>query len=272
MPGILRPDLPMSLGDHLHELRARMVMPLVVFAVVFVGAFSVQNQLKELFVQPLLWAIELSTPAVAAKAGIVIDPNQPLKLLKIFDLSESVWVSVSLSIWAAAFFTIPLFLLQIWQFVCVGLTAVERRLGFLLVPVGVICFYLGAAFGYYLGMPMFFAWFIDWTATDPIAGYDLRLMTYRDTFFFYTLAFGLVMDIPWLVVVLCRVGLVTPAKLASWRKGVLFIVTIIAGIITPPDPFSMICMMVPMYLLFELGLLTARFVGGPKRDKEEARA
>ncbi len=254
----------MSLGDHLHELRSRMVMPILAFALVFIGAFSVQNHLKELFVQPLLSAIELSTPAVAAKAGIRVDPEHPLKLLKIFDLSESVWVSVSLSIWAAAFFTIPLFILQLWQFVCIGLTSVERRLGFLLVPVGIICFYLGAVIGYYLGMPLFFAWFIDWTANDPIAGYDLRLMTYRDTFFFYTLAFGLVMDIPWLVVVLCRVGMVTPEKLASWRKGVFFIVTIIAGIITPPDPISMLSMMLPMYLLFEIGLLAARFVGGPR--------
>lgn len=267
----LQPDKPMSLGDHLHELRSRLVLPIAVFGIVFAGSFALQDHLKELFIQPLLWAVEISTPAVAAQAGIVIDPQHPLKLLKLFDLSESVWVAVSLSMWAAAFFTIPLFIFQIWQFISVGLTRIERRLGFLLVPVGVICFYIGAVIGYYVGMPLFFAWLIDFTAHhEPIASYDLRLVTYRDSFFFYTLAFGLILDIPWLVVVLCRVGMLTPDKLAGWRKGVFMIVTVIAGIITPPDPFSMLCMMVPMYLLFEVGLLCARLVGGPRKDPERA--
>jgi sec-independent protein translocase protein TatC len=262
------PDVPMSLGDHLHELRNRLVLPAACFALVFCVAFAYQNQLTELFIQPLLWAIAIAGPEVSAKAGLVVPPGgDATRLLKIFDLSESVWISVSLSIWAAAFFTIPIFVQQLWAFVTTGLTAKERRLGFLLVPVGIICFYLGAVIGYYWGMPLFFAWFIQFTAHDPIGAYDLRMENYRDTFFFYTLSFGLVMDIPWLVVVLCRVGLTTAAKLGQWRKAVFMICTVIAGIITPPDPMSMIAMLVPMYLLFELGLIIARLVA-PKQPAE----
>ncbi len=273
---VLRPDVPMSLGDHLHELRSRIILPIYAFIIVFVLAFFMQDQLKILFIQPLLWACAIAndlTPGCVEKAGIhlsQIDYEKNFRVLKVFDLSESVWVSVSLSMWAAVVVTIPLIVFQIWQFICVGLTAQERRLGFLLVPAGIILFYLGAVTGYYVGMPWFFAWFIEWTARDPIGVFDLRMEYYKNAFFIYTVCFGLLMDIPWLVVVICRIGFTTPDKLAGWRRHVVLIVAIISGIITPPDPFSMLIMMVPMYLLFEGGLLAARLVGGPRKDPDRA--
>lgn len=260
---LLRPDVPVPLGDHLDELRRRLVWPAVVWGIIFIAAFAFENELKILFVQPLVWAVEYATPAVAAQAGVVIPQDNPLRLLKTLDLGESMSVSMSLSMWAAFAVVVPLFIYQGYSFIAIGLTARERRLAFLLVPVAVILFYLGAVFGYYLGMPYLYAWFIEWTSRDPISTLDLRLASYRDDFFIYTLLFGGLFDVPWVVVTLCRVGFATPEKLARWRKVAFMGAVVLAAIIGPGDPFSMLMLMFPTYALFEIGLIAARIVGGP---------
>lgn len=264
---VLRSDMPMSLGDHLHELRRRLIPPLLIFAVGFVVGFSQEDLLNRLFVQPLIHACDVAEQmrhGSVADAGINLVRDNPKSLLKTFDLSESVWVTMSLAMWFGALFAIPVFLQQMWSFIAVGLKSRERQLAFILVPFAVISFYLGAAFGYYIGMPYFFGWFIEWTSRSPIASLDLRLASYRDDFFCYTIVFGLLFDVPWAVVSLVRVGFTTVAKLASWRKYVLFAVAVVSGLVTPPDPISMLVFMAPTYLLFEVGLLLAWLIGGPK--------
>lgn len=267
----LRPDVPMSLGDHLHELRRRLMPPIVVFIIGMIIGFTQDHLLKELFSYPLTKACSLLPKGTLESAGIHgYDPDTPLRILKTFDLSESMWVTMSLAMWFGAFFAIPVFIQQLWGFIAVGLKARERHLAFLLVPVAVISFYAGAVFGFYIGMPYFFAWFIEWTARDPIATLDLRLASYRDDFFFYTLVFGFLFDIPWAVVAVVRVGFASVDQLAKWRKMAFFTCTIIAAIVAPPDWFSMLAMMIPTYLLFELGLLGARIIGGPKKANPES--
>lgn len=266
----LLPDIPMSLGSHLDELRRRLMLPIIVFVVVFVVSLGFGDQLKVLFAQPLVQALQIAEgmeKGVVAQAGLTAPPGQELRLLKTFDLAESMMVSMSLSFWTAIAFVIPLLLQQLYQFISVGLTARERRLAFLFVPVAVICFYAGACFGYYVGMPYFFAWFIKWTAHDPIGTLDLRMSYYRDAFFFYTICFGLMFDVPWAVVVVNRVGLVKASTMAKGRRFVFMITTVLAALIGPGDPFSMVALMIPLYGLFELGLLAAWIVGGPRSSE-----
>ncbi len=267
---LLRPDVPVSLGDHLDELRRALILPALVWAVVFVVAFAFEDQLKILFIQPLVWAIGFATPEVAAKAGIVVRQGDELRLLKSFDLGESMGVSMSLAMWAAFAVVVPLFIYQLYAFVAIGLTKQERRLAFLLVPVAIILFYLGAVVGYYFGMPWLYAWFIQWTAKDPICTFDLRLASYRDDFFLYTLLFGVLLDVPWVVVTVVRVGFVTRDKLTGWRKFAFMAAALVAALLGPGDPFSMLVLLLPTYALFELGLIAALVVGGPRRDPDRA--
>lgn len=269
---LLQPDVPQSLGSHLDELRRRLTWPVILCVVCFFVAFLFQNQLKLLFVAPLQHAIEIvnrTDPTTSARAGLTFPEGQPERLLKTFDLTESMMTSMSLSFWAALAITIPFLLHQLYQFIAVGLNSRERHLAFLFVPVAVICFYAGACFGYYLGMPWFFAWFITWTSNDPIGTFDLRLASYRDTFFFYTICFGLMFDVPWAVVVVVRVGLVRLATLAKGRRIAFMITTILAALIAPGDMFSMLAVMFPLYGLFELGLFCAWLVGGPRPAVED---
>lgn len=267
MPGLL-PDIPLPLGEHLDELRRRLIWPIIIFAAVFMAAFNFDGELKSVFVQPLLHAAHIADgvdAGSAARAGIEVPADGSIRMFKTFDLSESMAVSMSLAMWAGFAVSIPFLVYQLYMFIAVGLKARERQLAFILVPAAVLCFYGGIAFGYYVGMPYMYAWFIEWTASDPVSTFTLQLGAYRDTFFFYTIMFGLLFDVPWAVVVICRVGLTTPRTLAKYRRIVFMASTVVAAMIAPGDFFSMVALMFPTYLLFEIGLIAAYLVGGPKR-------
>ena len=253
MPNIF--DLPMSLGDHLHELRKRLIIPVAMLALLFFAAFYYQNELKVIFLKPLLWGIMIH-PQLSQQAGLPIDGST--RVLHALDMSESAMLSMSVSFYAALYMTIPILVYQIWKFVGVGLMSNERRLAFLFVPAGIMFFYAGSLAGYFFGLPYYYAWLIEWAAHDQTTILTIRQYSYHDSFILMTICFGLIADIPWLVMVLVRVGFVTPATLAKKRKFIVLVNTVIAGLITPPDGMSMLIMMVPLQLLFELGLVLSR--------------
>ncbi len=255
-------DVPMSLGDHLHELRRRLIMPLIVLTFGFFLGFAFDHELKLLLVRPLQRAIDLVGAEGAAKVGLPIDGDP--RMLQSFDLSESAVMSVRVSTLFAIAVSIPVFVYQFWRFIVVGLKRQERQLGFLFIPAGIALFYLGAVSGYFYGLPYLYAWMINWAVDDPtIGGFSLSVTDYHANFVAFTLCFGAVMDIPWLVVVLCRVGLVTPDWLAQRRRVVIVINLLAAAAITPTsDPYTLMIVFLPMQLLFEIGIVAARLVLG----------
>lgn len=251
-------DMPMSLGDHLHELRRRLFWPIAVFVAVFIGAFAFQVELKQLMLWPLRRAIDLVGPEQAHQVGFHIDSGD--RMLYVLELAESTTTAVRISMIAAATVALPVVLYHLWRFVAVGLKSKERRLGFLFIPAGVLFFYIGLVGGYFFGLPYFYAFLIEFMAKDTTAIYQLRQSEYVDTFTVWTLACGLIMDIPWLVVVLVRVGLITPAKIAEHRRIIIVGNLVLAAIITPTaDVASLMALFIPMQLLFEVGLLASRF-------------
>jgi sec-independent protein translocase protein TatC len=247
-------DVPMSLGDHLHELRRRLIIPVVAIGVLFLAAFAIQNDLKLLVAKPMDWAYYIS-PENAEKVGLKI----PIKFI-LLDVLESPLVSMSVSFYASIFVAFPILVYQLWMFIGVGLMPKERRLAFLFIPAGIMFFYAGAVLGYFIGLPHYYAWMIKWAASDPTAIFSLDLRTYHSNFVLMTIIFGLIMDIPWLIMVLVRVGMVTVKQLSKHRKIAFMVIAVIAALIAPPDAFSMIAMMVPLYALFELGLILSRIM------------
>jgi len=254
-------DMPMSLGDHLEELRRRMIVPLIALAVCFIASFAYNKELKVIYLQPLVHSIEIIGPEKAALLHLSLPKDgSEGRLLISLDISESAMVSMMVSFYAAFAVTIPVLVYQVWRFVAVGLMPKERQLAFLFVPAGIIFFYAGAVLGYFWGLPYYFAWMLEWTAADPTTIQLVRQATYLDSFTMMTVCFGLVMDIPWLVMVLVRIGIVTPQQLGRWRKFVVMVNTMIASVITPPDGYSMMAMLIPLQLLFEGGLLASRLM------------
>ena len=247
-------DAPMSLGDHLVELRRRLLWPVVSVLVVFVVAFANHGQLKHWMVLPLAKAIVIVGPEDAAKVGLAGDTT---RLLTVTDLAETTVTAATISMYAAIAATIPVILWHLWQFIAVGLRPAERRLAFLFVPAGVISFYAGMSIGYFFGLPYFYAWLINFAINDPtIRTFTLTQTAYVDSFFNWTIAFGLIMDIPWAVVVLCRTGLVRAATISQARRYIILANVVLAAIITPgSDAASLLALFIPMQALFELGLL-----------------
>ncbi len=259
-------DMPMSLGDHLHELRRRLVWPIITFLAAFIAAFAFQVELKRLMLWPLQRGLRIVGTEVAKSVGFNLEAGD--RMLYVLELSESTTTAVRISMIAAAVIALPVLLFHLWRFISVGLKFKERRLGFLFIPAGVLFFYLGLIGGYFLGLPYFYAFLIEFMAIDTTAIYQLRQSEYVDTFTVWTLACGLIMDIPWLVVVLVRVGLLTPAKIAENRKLIVIGNLILAAIITPTaDLASLMAMFIPMQLLFEIGLVVSRMILGSSPRK-----
>ncbi len=137
---MLRPliDMPMGLGEHLDELRRRLIWPVIVVTVLTMVGFAFQAELKEFMVWPLRRAIGLM-PAESARLNLPADGP----LLHTLTLQESATTAALVSIYAAIAVAAPVILWQLWNFVAVGLTRSERHLAFLFVPLGIILFYVG---------------------------------------------------------------------------------------------------------------------------------
>jgi len=247
-------DLPMSLGDHLHELRRRLIFPIIAIGVLFIAAFMVENYLKLIVAKPMDWAYHIN-PEYAKKVGLTL----PIKFI-LLGVLESPLISMSVSFYAAIFVAFPILVYQLWMFIGVGLVPKERRLAFLFIPAGILFFYGGAVLGYFVGLPYYYAFMIKWASNDPTAVFSLDLKEYHSNFVLMTIIFGLIADIPWLIMVIVRVGLVTVETLSKHRKIAFMVIVVIAAFVAPPDGPSMVLMMIPLYSLFELGLVLSRLM------------
>jgi sec-independent protein translocase protein TatC len=173
-----------------------------------------------------------------------------------------------LAFFVALFAAMPYVLYQVWAFVAPGLYRHEKRFALPLLVSSIILFYVGVAFAYFAVFPVMF----DFFASTTPAG--VRMMTditsYMDFVLTMFLCFGLAFEVPVIVVLLVLTGLVKVDKLAEIRGYVLIGIFVIAAILTPPDAISQTIMAVPMYLLYEGGLLMARLMQRMRSKTAEA--
>jgi sec-independent protein translocase protein TatC len=256
-------DVPLPLGAHLDELRRVLIRPVIVLVITFIVAFMFQAPLKELMLDPLWRAIDIlreSDPEALTGTGLPLHRGDG-RLLVTLSLGESASTAMKISLLAAIFVTVPVILHGLWRFVSRGLTAAERRAAFLFVPAGLILFYTGVVVGYLFALPYFYVFLIDFQAADTTAVFQLRQADYVDTFMLWTVAFGLVCDIPWAVMILVKTGIVSIAALNKGRRYVIMVNLVLAACLTPTaDAASLLAMFIPMQIFFEIGLLLSRFV------------
>jgi len=238
-----------TLISHLLELRTRLVRASIAVAIVAAPCLYFANQLFEFVAQPLM--------KVLPKGGAMISISVMGPLMTPFKLA----------LYIALVIAMPYVLYQVWSFIAPGLYKHEKRFATPLLISSVILFYGGIAFAYFVVFPLMFAFF---TATAPPG---VQMMTdinqYLDFVLVMFLAFGLAFEIPVAIVLLVWTGLVKLSSLTSNRGYVLLGVCIQAAIIVPPDVFSMLSMALPMYALFEIGIVMARILA---KSKLEARA
>jgi len=239
-----------TLISHLLELRDRLLRAFLAVIVAFVPIAFFSNEVFTLVAQPLIDKLPVGSSLIATS---VISPFMtPFKL----------------AFFVALFAAMPYVLYQVWAFVAPGLYRREKRFALPLLVSSIILFYTGVAFAYFAVFPVMF----DFFASTTPAG--VRMMTditsYMDFVLTMFLCFGLAFEVPVIVVLLVLTGLVKVGKLAEIRGYVLIGIFVIAAILTPPDAISQTIMAVPMYLLYEGGLLMARLMQRMRSKTAEA--
>jgi sec-independent protein translocase protein TatC len=239
-----------TLISHLLELRDRLLHAFIAVIVVFVPCAFFSNEIFTIVAQPLIDQLPANSSLIATS---VISPFMtPFKL----------------AFFVALFVAIPYVLYQIWAFVAPGLYRHEKRFAVPLLVSSIVLFYVGVVFAYFFVFPVMFEFF---AATTPKG---VRMMTDINSYLDFVLTmffcFGLAFEVPVVVVLLVLTNLVQVEKLKESRGYVLIAIFVIAAILTPPDAVSQTIMAVPMYLLYEGGIIMARVMNGMRRkDKEE---
>ncbi|HUO96288.1 MAG TPA: twin-arginine translocase subunit TatC [Steroidobacteraceae bacterium] len=238
-----------TLISHLLELRTRLLRALMVVIIVSIPCMIYANDLFTFISKPLL--------RVLPKGATMISTSVIAPLMTPFKLA----------FYIALVFSMPYVLYQAWAFIAPGLYRHEKRFALPLLISSVILFYAGVAFAYFVVFPVMFAFF---TATTPPGVQMMTDMTqYLDFVLVLFLAFGLAFEIPVAIVLLVWTGIVKIETLKRNRGYVLIAVFIQAAVIVPPDVVSQTAMALPMYALYEVGIVMARILA---KNKLEERA
>lgn len=241
-------DQPMPLVSHLTELRTRLLRCVVAVFLVFAGLFSFAQQIYTIVSAPLR---QYLPPGATMIATDVASPFlTPFKLTMIVSL----------------FVAIPIILHQIWGFIAPGLYKHEKRIAVPLLVSSIFLFYSGMAFAYFVVFPLMFKFFA--AATPEGVSMMTDIAAYLDFIMTLFFAFGVAFEIPVAVVLLVWIGVVDVKYLRKARPYVVIGCFVVGMILTPPDIFSQTLLAVPMWLLFEIGVLC----GGLIRRRSDAQA
>lgn len=244
------PEVPFM--SHLVELRDRLLRAVLVVLVLFLGLFSFSNDLYTLLAEPLL--IHLPTGSSMIATEVASPFLTPFKL----------------SMMSAIFIGMPFILYQLWAFIAPGLYKHEKSLAFPLLFSSIILFYLGMVFAYFVVFPLMFQFFTG------IALEGVTMMTditkYLDFVLKMFFAFGMAFEVPIATILVISTGMTTADKLSEKRPYIIVVAFIAGMLLTPPDVVSQMLLAVPMWILFELGLIFSRILTRKKVRLAKERA
>ena len=239
-----------TLISHLIELRQRLLKAVVAIGIAFVPCAIYANDLFTLVAMPLIKKMPQGASMIAT--SLVAPFMAPFKL----------------ALFVALFAAMPYVLYQAWAFVAPGLYKREKRFAIPLVVSSILLFYGGVAFAYFVVFPLMFAFL---TSTAPTG---IQVMTdmanYLDFVLLLFFAFGIAFQVPVATVLLVSTGLVKIETLKKNRGYVLLGIFVIAAFLTPPDAISQSFMAVPMYLLYEIGIVLAKLVLADREQRRSA--
>jgi sec-independent protein translocase protein TatC len=225
---------------HLLELRNRLLRVFLVVLVVFAVLFPFSESLYLYISEPLRDFLPSTSTMIAT------------------EITSPFLTPFKLALVSAMFLSMPYILYQLWAFVAPALYKQEKKIALPLFCASVILFYTGMAFAYYLVFPLVFLFFTSVAPEGISVMPDIR--AYLDFVLKLFMAFGLSFQIPIAVVILSWLGTVNPNKLATKRPYVFVLCFVVGMLLTPPDIISQALLAIPMWLLFEVGILFGRLV------------
>ncbi len=240
-----------SLMSHLLELRSRLMKAIGAVLALFLCLVPFTGQVFEAVSRPLIAQLPAGATMIATE---VMSPFMtPLK--------ASFYVAIMLAM--------PAVIYQIWAFVAPGLYRKEKRLAVPLLVSSVVLFYAGVAFAYWVIFPIMFAFFAGSAPTGVMVMTDIN--SYLDFVLFLFIAFGAAFEVPVATVLLVLTGMVKVEALTRNRQYVFLGAFVVGMFLTPPDVISQTLLAIPMYLLYEAGIMLARILSRPAAAAESVR-
>lgn len=236
---------PMSVFEHIAELRKRLIFIVVFFFLTMVGSFFLA--------EPVIVYLQQTEEAANLQ-------------LNFFRLTDPLKIYMQMAFVLSGVMTAPFILYQIWAFVAPGLYDRERKITLSYIPISIILFLAGVSFSYFILFPFVIRFMIqlgDALNVNQVIG----VHEYFQFLFHITIPFGLLFQLPVVILFLTRLGIITPDLLRSIRKYAYFVLLVIAALITPPDILSHMMVTLPLFLLYEISLWISK-LAYRKAEKE----
>ena len=234
------PEAEQSFISHLVELRSRLLRAVATVLLVSAALLPFSDNLYQLIAEPLLRFLPEGSGMIA------------------IDVAAPFFTPIKLTLLSGLFLSMPVVIYQLWAFVAPGLYRHEKRLAIPLLISAVLLFYLGVAFAYFVVFPLAFAFFVGTTPEGVAMMTDIS--RYLDFVLLLFFAFGLAFEVPVATILLVATGMVDVDELAGKRAYVLVGAFVVGMLLTPPDAISQTLLAIPMWLLFEVGIVMARLL------------